>query len=185
VTTVPWPQGPTWAVAFHEHDAAVHRFVESLRRVPADAWHRPTAPGKWSPAGVAVHVAKAYEFGHDALTRGTAMKMRVTPFQAWLLRTFVMPVVLATDRFPSGADAPLEVLPDAAESASLSLEQAILRVERSAGIAAAAIADVARRQASVSITHAYFGRLPGLTAFRFVSAHTRHHTRAIERFARG
>ena len=104
----------TWASAFREHDAAVERFVASLRLVPADAWHRPTAPGKWSPAGVALHIAGA------------------------------------------------------------------------ASRAAATIVDVSRTQASFHITHAYFGRLPGLTAFRFVSAHTRHHTRALERhFARG
>jgi len=97
-----------------------------------------------------------------------------------------MPAVLVTDLFPSGADAPVEVLPDAGEYASLSLEQAIARVQGAASRAAATIVDVSRTQASFHITHAYFGRLPGLTAFRFVSAHTRHHTRALERhFARG
>jgi hypothetical protein len=175
----------TWESAFRDHDAAVQQFVECLRLVPADAWHRPTAPGKWSPAGVALHIARAYEFGHDALTHGTAMGMKTTPLQAWFLRTVVMPVVLATDLFPSGADAPAEVLPDASEYASLSLEQAIARVQDSASVAAATIAHVSRTQASFHITHAYFGRLPGLTAFRFVSAHTRHHTRALDRrFAR-
>jgi hypothetical protein len=185
VTTAAAALDPAWASAFGEHEAAVNQFVACLRRVPPDAWNEPTAPGKWSPAGVALHIVRAYEFGHAALTRGTPMEMRLSPFQAWFLRTFIMPVVLVTDLFPSGADAPAEVAPDAGESASLLLDEAIVRVRSAAGLAAAAIADAARAQSSVYITHAYFGRLPGLTAFRFVSAHTRHHARALDRrFAR-
>jgi len=185
MTTAPAILDPAWVSAFGEHDEAVNQFVACLRRVPPEGWNQPTAPDKWSPAGVALHIARAYEFGHAAVTRGTPMKMRLTPFQAWFLRTFIMPVVLVTDRFPSGADAPAEVVPDDGESASLSLDEATARVRDSASLAAAAIADAARAQSPVYITHAYFGRLPGLTAFRFVSAHTRHHARALDRrFAR-
>jgi len=185
VTVILADLNPPWVTAFREHDAAVARFVACLRRVPPAAWHQPTAPGKWSPAGVALHIVRAYEFGHSALKHGAAMKMRMTPLQAWLLRTFLLPVVLATDMFPSGADAPPEVLPDTDASASVSLDEAIARVQGSADVAASVIAEAARAGAVVHIQHAYFGQLPGLTAFRFVSAHTRHHARALDRhFAR-
>ena len=181
MTAAPAALTPAWVSAFREHDEAVNQFVASLRRVPAPAWHQPTSAGKWSPAGVALHIARAYEFGHAALAHGATMKMRLSPLQAWFLRNFFMPVVLATDRFPSGVDAPSEVLPDADESARVSLEDAIARVQGAAGVAATAIADAARANASVHVTHAYFGRLPGLTAFRFASAHTRHHARSLDR----
>jgi hypothetical protein len=181
MTTVRPALDPTWAAAFQEHDQAISQFVSCLRRVPPDALNEPTAPGKWSPAGVALHIARTYDFGLEALTRGTPMVMRIAPLQAWLLRSLLMPIVLATGRFPSGVDAPAEVVPDAGESAALSLDAAIARVQGSADRTAAAVADAARANSSVYITHAYFGRLPGLTAFRFVSAHTRHHARALDR----
>jgi hypothetical protein len=172
---------PAWASAVRQHEAAVADFIACLRRVPADAWHRPTAPGKWSPAAVALHVAHAYEFGYDAVTRGAAMRPRVSPLHAWFLRTVVIPVVLVVGRFPGGAESPDEVAPDDGEAAVLSPEQAIARVGSAAALATESAFDVSRGPAAPAIMHAYFGRLPALTAFRFVSTHTRHHLRALDR----
>jgi hypothetical protein len=49
-----------WATALDEHERVVTAFVALLGQVPADAWHHRTAPGRWSPAELTLHVCRAY-----------------------------------------------------------------------------------------------------------------------------
>lgn len=168
-----------WARAHGEHVQAVGAFVSLCERIAASDWHVAPAPGKWTPADVTLHLCHAYELGRDAATGGAAMRLRVTPFRARVLRTVVLPVILLTDRFPRGVPAPKEVAPDTAASAQLSRETALARLERAAQQAAKNLQLAAGEDPGARVTHAYFGALSHLAALRVLSAHTRHHTRAL------
>lgn len=168
-----------WAAAAVEHDEAVRAFLAAMAGVHPDAWQRPRAPGKWSPAALALHVCRAYEFGHDAAATGAVMRLKVPPAAAWVSRVVVLPLLLALDRFPKGADAPGEVLPDLDEAGRLTPALLATRLGASAGQALALLRDTARANRSFRCTHAYFGPMRALTTLRLLSAHTRHHARGL------
>ena len=162
-----------------EHETAVREFLDVCARcAPAD-WHRPPAAGKWSTAAVALHVCRAYELGRNTMSGGSGMRLRVSKSYAWLLRTLMLPVILATTRFPRGVKAPREVAPDLEEAKLLMPDAAATRLKRVADEAAAALRDAGRDRSAPAMTHAYFGPLTPYAALRMLSAHTRHHARAL------
>ena len=168
-----------WTTALAEHDRAVREFLAACRRVAPADWQRAPMPGKWTAAAMALHVCRAYELGRDAMAGGAGMRLRVTPRVAWISRTLILPVVLATKRFPRGARSPSEVVPDAAESLSLMPQAAAERLERAAREAAQALRRAAGERPAPRVTHAYFGALTPRTTLRLLSAHTRHHARGL------
>jgi hypothetical protein len=168
-----------WADAADEHARAVGAFVEAMVGVPAVRWHTPRAEGRWSAAALALHVCQAYEFGCDAVKTGTAMRLKVPAPVAWISRVVVLPILLARDRFPSGADAPAEVVPDLREAGQLGPDALAARLRCSAADALEALQRAARETPGLRITHAYFGPMPPLQTLRLLSAHTRHHARGL------
>jgi hypothetical protein len=168
-----------WNSAVAAHEAAVRDFVAACERCSADDWQR-SADGKWSTAAVALHICNAYEVARDAMTRGVGMRMRVSQRYAWFLRNFVLPIILATTRFPR-ARAPREVVPDENETKLLTRDAAMTRLTRVAREASDAFRNAASNESAPRMTHAYFGALDPYTAFRLITAHTRHHTRALAR----
>jgi hypothetical protein len=107
------------------------------------------------------------------------MRLRVSEPYAWLLRTLMLPVIVATKRFPRGARAPREVAPDLEEAKLLTPDAAAARLKRVADQAAAAFRRAGGGRSAPSMTHAYFGALTPYAALRMLSAHTRHHARAL------
>jgi DinB superfamily len=172
-----------WTTALTEHAGAVGGFLDALGHVTPEAWHRPPAPRAWSPAALALHICQSYEFGRDAVSGGPGMRLLVSPWQARLAGMLVLPLMLATRRFPRGAKAPAEVTPDDADAQALTPEAAVRRLQRAADEAAAALQRAAAERPARTVTHAYFGDLPPLTVLRLLSAHTRHHTPTLTRFA--
>jgi hypothetical protein len=168
-----------WNAALAEHEIVVREFLAACERVDPADWQRPRAPGKWSPAAVALHVCRVYELGRDAMTGGQSMRLKISQPAAWFLRTLMLPAIFATKRFPRGAPAPVEVAPDAAEARLLMQDAAATRLQRVADQAAAALRRAAAERAAVSFTHAYFGRLAPHATLRLLSAHTRHHARGL------
>ena len=168
-----------WNAAIAEHESVVREFLEACQRCAPSAWHAEPAPGKWSTAAVALHVCKAYEMGRDAMAGGASMRLRVSRSYSWLLRTFMLPAVLATKRFPRGVRAPREVAPDLEEAKMLTPDAAAERLMRAADETAAAMRRAGRDRAAPLMTHAYFGPLGPYAALRLLSAHTRHHARAL------
>lgn len=162
-----------------EHEIAVRTFLAACQEVTPANWQRAPAPGKWSPAAVVLHVCQAYELGRDAVAGGPGMQLRVAPPVAWFSRTLILPVVLATRRFPQGAAAPAEVVPDAAEARLLLPDAAAARLQRVAEQAAAALRRAAGERPAPRVTHAYFGALNPHATLRLLSAHTRHHARGL------
>ena len=168
-----------WTAAAVEHDEAVRDFLDAMARVPTDTWQRPRAAGKWSPAALALHVCRAYEYGREAATTGAVMRLKVPPAAAWVSRVAVLPLLLALGRFPKGADAPAEVLPDLDEAARSTPALLATRLQATAGEALTLLRDTARTRPSLRCTHAYFGPMSPLTTLRLLSAHTRHHAKGL------
>jgi hypothetical protein len=168
-----------WNAAIAEHDTAVREFLDLCAQCAPAQWHRAPAPDKWSTAAVALHVCRAYELGRDAMAGGPSMRLRVSKRYSWVLRTLMLPVILATTRFPRGVRAPREVAPDLEEARLLTPDAAATRLKRAADEAAAAFRQGGRNRSAPLMTHAYFGPLTPYTALRMLSAHTRHHARAL------
>lgn len=168
-----------WAAALAEHEAVVRAFQAQCAAIAPGDWQRSPAPGKWSPAAVALHICRAYELGRNAAAGGSSMRMLVPPAVAWLARVLLLPFFLATKTFPRGARAPAEVVPDAAEARALQQSAAAARLERVSREAAAALRAAARMRPVPTARHAYFGVLTPYAAMRLLSAHTRHHARGL------
>jgi hypothetical protein len=174
-----------WSAALREHENAVREFLAACGRIAPDSWQRALAPGKWTAAAVVLHVCRAYELGRDAAAGGESMRLKVSPSAAWISRMLILPVVLATHRFPRGARSPREVLPDPAEASLLLREAALRRLHEAAGQAAEELRQAAARRPAPRVTHAFFGPLAPLATLRLLTAHTVHHARDLTRLASG
>jgi hypothetical protein len=172
-----------WDTTLDEHDVAVRELVAVCERIPPDRWLESPAPGKWSPGEVVLHLCRAYALGRDAGDGGPGMRLRVSPSRAWALRTLLLPVILATQRFPRGVRAPAEVVPDAATSERWTRDVALARLQRVAEEAAATLRRIADLRPEPRVIHAYFGPLAPRAALRVLSAHTRHHARGLASLA--
>jgi hypothetical protein len=171
--------GRRWSAALAEHRSVVRSLIETIGAIePTDWWREPSA-GKWTPAAVVLHVCIAYELGREAARGGPGMRLRVSAPVAWILRSFMLPMIFATKRFPTGAVAPREVRPDTVAAQRLTKNEASSRLERVAADAAEALRAVSEREPGLRFVHAYFGPLAPLTALKLLSAHTRHHTRLL------
>ena len=174
-----------WSAALREHETAVGEFLAACRRIAPGDWQHARGPGKWTAAAVVLHVCRAYELGRDAAGGGWSMRLRVSPSAAWVSRKLILPVVLATHRFPRGARSPREVVPDLAEASVLLPDVAVSRLHDAAEQAAEELRQAAAQRPAPRVTHAYFGPLPPLATLRLLSAHTAHHWRDLTGIASG
>jgi hypothetical protein len=174
-----------WRAALAGHETAVGEFLAACTRVRPDDWQRVPAPGKWTAAAVVLHVCRAYEFGRDAAATGQGMRLKVSPRAAWMSRLLLLPVVLATHRFPRGARSPREVIPELGEAGVLLPDVAAKRLHDAAEQAAEQLRHAAARRPVPRLTHAYFGSLAPLATFRLLTAHTMHHARDLAGIASG
>ena len=169
-----------WAEARAEHDQVVADFLAAIDGIPAARWQQLPRPDKWSAATLAHHVCVTYAFGRDAANGARSMKLLVPRPAAWLARTFLLPRILASHKFPRGAEAPQEVRPDREIALTLTPNAAKAQLRAMAAEAMAAIERAARERPSQRIVHAYFGPLSLLQGLRVLSAHTRHHSGGME-----
>jgi len=171
----------SWGDAASEHQQVLTQFLAAIEAVPASRWHLSPDDGTWSAAALALHVADSYAFGVEAAFGRAAMRRRTPAPIAWFARTVLLPRLLAAQRFPRGAQAPDEVVPD--DRIAASFDQAAMRthVRTLAETALEALRDAEQTRPHVRITHAYFGPLRPLRALQLLSAHTRHHTEGMRR----
>jgi len=147
---------------------AVELFVRRAEEVPADAWARPRAPGKWSPAQVTEHVAISYEVSRRVITGETAMG-GLPRFLRPLVRALFFKRMLATGKFPGRT------------KTSAAFEPSATPPNRPAGLARLGAAltvfeeDVRRQPPGTPVEHPVFGRLALADYVRFAGHHTRHH----------
>lgn len=158
-----------------DHAEAVRAFASRAAGFPEARWVEPAAPGKWSPAEVAEHLALTYAGLCAELSGGPSIRVRVRGLRLLTLRLFVLPRLLGSGAFPPGVRSPREMVPASVEpdrSASLA---------RLAGHAAEFERLIAPRLGSRTggITHPFFGKLTPRQGLRLIELHTRHHTRQL------
>lgn len=171
--------GAAWNAAREEHHEVVAEFLATIDHFDPEQWERPPRPNKWSAATLADHVAVTYAYGRNAATTGVGMRLLVPRPLAWAARTFILPRMLDSKRFPRGAEAPPEVRPTVTNTSALSRDQAKAELAARAAEALAAFDLAARERPSMTVTHAYFGPLPLLQTLRMLNAHTRHHAQGM------
>lgn len=172
-------QHDAWHAARDEHHEVVAEFVATIDRFDEAQWQRAPRPNKWSAATLADHVAVTYAYGRNAATTGIGMRLLVPRPLAWAARTFILPRMLDSKRFPRGADAPPEVRPEIANSVALSRQRAKEELQAHAAAALAAFDRAMTERPTMTVTHAYFGPLPLLQTLRMLNAHTRHHAQGM------
>lgn len=156
-----------------DHQAAVRAYVERAVTFPAERWHVPRAPGKWTPAQETRHLILTYQrFALDLRGEG-GMQLKGTWWQRRLWR-FLFLRKLLEGRFPAGARAPREVRPpdESADPKSL-----VAELQGSAAQFEAMVEAVHRENLGRGGRHPYFGRLSLAQVVRFNTVHTRHHMR--------
>jgi hypothetical protein len=168
-----------WAAARAEHDEVVAEFLATIDRFSDERWLRAPRANKWSAATLTDHVSVTYAYGRNAAQTGVGMRLLVPRPLAWAARTFILPRMLRSKRFPRGAEAPAEVQPVLANSIELSRDRAKEELTARAAETLAAFEDAKRNRTSLTITHAYFGPLSLLQTLRMLNAHTRHHAQGM------
>ena len=149
---------------------AVDGIVARARAVPAEAWSKPTAPGKWSPGQVFEHVVLSYEMATQALLGKPSLPAIPRIFRP-LVRKLFLRKVLDSGKFPKGAKAPASLQP-AASPGDRDVLIGRLRTEVEAF-----------RKTSLDLTghgqstvdHPVFGRLPVPDYVLVLARHTQHH----------
>lgn len=154
-----------------DHQAAVNRFVEAARRVPADRWNTPLGEGKWSPAQVVEHVRLAYHILGGEFDGRPGLRIRTNWWQRGLARLKYLGPILERGRIPKGAPAPREARPG---PGPFERDQLL-----AATVALAAAFEVAIEKRwndpAAFATHHIFGRLEPRQVIRFAVVHDDHH----------
>ena len=162
------------AGAVGDNRRAVESFGATCRRVPEAAWLRPMAPGKWSPARVAEHVALSFELSTRALA-GTFPRTRAPWFLRPLIRRFFLTPVLRNGRFGKGVRAPGVFQPGAPPATP---EAGAGRIEAMSRIFEAAL-ETEARAGHDSVNHPFFGPVALVDYLRLQTIHTNHHHRQL------
>jgi hypothetical protein len=167
-------ESPAWTRALRDHREALGALLETIAAVEPEAWRLERAPGKWSPAQTAEHLALVYEQLSRDLTGAGTMKVRVPPWQQRLLRWFLLPHILFHQNVPLRVRSPREVRPS---DEGLAQAEAARRLPE---LAERFEADLeAALDPAHAITHPYFGPIPALKALRFCAVHLEHHRRQL------
>lgn len=149
---------------------AVGAFLATAEAVPASAWARPAAPGKWSAAQVTEHVALAYELSRAVLRKtytGWGLPRLLRP----IVRTVFLRRVLRRGTFGKGNKAPGPLRPSPSPAS-----REVLRARLQASSSALEV-DVATAAGAgqTTVDHPFFGRLALEDLLRLQVIHLRHH----------
>jgi hypothetical protein len=167
--------GARWDEAAEEHRAALAAFLDLAEQLREDEWRAPWAPGKWTRAEIAEHLALAYEAAIREIHTGVGFRLRATGLRQRLLRWIFLPHILFHRSLPVRVGAPRETRP-----AEVTAPRAqVLRRLRELGERYEAEMERAIERGGGHLTHPYFGKLPPIKAMRFIAVHIEHHTRQI------
>ena len=163
-----------WHAAVEEHQVAVAAFLDTAGALPDEAWTRPWAPGKWTPAQITEHMVLSYRALVAEVTEGTALRVVTPPVRRTILRLLVLPHILFHRKFPVRAVSPREVRPGegvARDEGTRTLRSLAERFE--------AAADARRHADGGRLTHPYFGVVDLTRGMRFCAVHLEHHRRQL------
>jgi len=164
-----------WPEAIRLHGSAASAFAAAAEAVEPDAWDRPLAEGKWSPAQITDHLIRTYDVLLREIGGGGGKKIRTRLWMRLFLRLTLMPRILRTGRFPARAPAPPEIRPSKTPPDQKS---GVELFRQRAGEFEAAAQDAGPR---AQMTHAYFGALPLADGVLFCARHLEHHLNQISR----
>jgi len=157
---------------FADHAAAVGDFVVRASAISADRWNVERAPGKWTPAQEAKHLALAYAAFARDLRGGPTLRLKGRWWQRRLWRWKVLPQILDGGRIPHGGRAPREARPlDRPGDQS----ELLAELGAQAREFEAAVIDTQQFQPRRRVMHPYFGALTLPQLVRFCTVHTQHH----------
>jgi hypothetical protein len=163
---------PSMKQLLTDHAAAVRDFTARAAAVSPDRWNVERAPGKWTPAQEAKHLALGYETYVRDLRGGPTFRVKGRWWQRRLWRWRVLPQILDDGRIVHAARAPREARPPEQPG-----DQTELLGELDDNVAQfeAAVMDMQRSQPRRRVTHPYFSFLTLSQLVRFCTVHTRHH----------
>jgi hypothetical protein len=165
----------TFEEAAADHREAIEKVVRAVRSFDSQVWEVPCAPGKWSPAEIAEHLALAYGPPLAELEGGAGYALCVTGWKQLLVRWRYLPVILERGTFPPGVKAPREARP---ANHSASPEAAASRLAENASCFERRLAE-AQATGPVRLTHAYFGKLTAPQILKLLAVHARHHRKQL------
>ena len=141
----------------------------NLKGVPDEAFHLPTASGKWSPAEIADHVIKANHLFAHALEIG----LRRTADAS--LKVLSMPRGRVTDDGRAIAPTDEEPTPGRSRQAlRIDLESSFIHLAR-----VTHDLDAAGGLGTVCVDQSFFGPMTGLECLQLIAWHTAHHARQL------
>ena len=164
--------------ALQLHDQAVDALVSAVSSVPPDRWGAPYLEGKWSPGEITAHLVATWDVLLQELGGGPGMALRTNWWQRVLLRSLMVPRLLAGKSFPRNAKAPRETRP----AAPLPDREAALAA---IGARSDAIRSESRKAAELGrvLTHAYFGKASVDRGVILAARHVQHHAAQIQMVA--
>jgi hypothetical protein len=154
--------------------AAIARFIDVALAVSPDDWTRPRAPGKWSPAQVADHVATTMDQAVRFM-EGRDEAVTIPRVLRPLVRTIALRPVLRSGRFPRPSRTPRAFEPAAGGAPQ---HEARARLESALAAFEATVRRDART-ADATFEHGVFGRLSYADYVRFNAIHAAHHERQL------
>jgi hypothetical protein len=163
------------SIAVADHRRAVNNFVHTAEALSNDAWHRAVADGKWSPAEIAEHLNLTYAALLRELAGGSAIRIRTSRWQRWLLRWTILPRVLRHGRIPPGVRAVREVRPG---GGPFDRAEVLGRLRSQCEFINAALGPDGKAPRA-RVTHPFFGKLDAQQALRFCTVHAAHHQRQL------
>lgn len=161
------------AEALRQNRAAVGELLAAAEGAHA-VWAQPRAPGKWSPAQLVEHVARALEQSGRAIAGQPTDFPKFPGFLRPLLRGFFFNKVLKSGRFPGGARTNKAFDPATGPAtpadARVRVEAALGKLEQAAR---------ARGDGEQRVNSTVFGWVTLHDYVMFQAVHTRHHRRQL------
>jgi hypothetical protein len=165
------------------HRQSVREFIAIAESIDDDAWERPLAEGKWSPAQITEHLRLAYEVVLQEQAGGMGIRVRSKWWIRPLLRYQFLPMILRGGVLPAGARAPREIRPGPGPFERAPLIDALRTLTERAEAVLVAARPNAQGFTHHVFTHHVFGRLSATQSLRFVTVHNQHHTRQLKEVA--
>jgi len=167
----------SWSEAFRVHGSAASAFAAAAEAVEPEAWDRPRAEGKWSPAQITDHLIRTYDVVLREIGGGAGMKVRTPFLMRIVLRLTYKPRILRGGWFPARAPAPPEIRPSKAPPGQ---QDGIALFRQRAQEFETAF----RAKPEARLTHAYFGTLKSAAGLLFCARHIEHHCAQLEALER-
>jgi hypothetical protein len=158
------------------NSASVELFARRARALSPTQWEMPRAPGKWAPFQEATHLILSYRLFERAVRGTYVFEPRLPEERMATLRETMVPRIITSDWFPSGAESIADAQPPATPAPR---EQLLPELEAALQAFADALAVAGDSNPERLIRHGFFGELPLRELGLVAAAHTRHHARFL------